>query len=62
VTPDDRHFGREQEVLARRRATYEKARQLHPERWSGAIRDWSPVGDVYLNPNTGELSLEEIVG
>jgi transposase InsO family protein len=62
VTPDDRHFGREQEVLARRRATYEKARQRHPERWSGAIRDWSPVGTVYLNPNTEEVCLEEIVG
>lgn len=62
VTPDDRHFGREQEVLARRRATYEKARQRHPERWSGAIRDWSPVGAVYLNPNTEEVCLEEIVG
>ena len=50
VTPDDRHFGREQEVLARRQATYEQARQRHPERWSGAIRDWNPVGAVYLNP------------
>ena len=50
VTPDDRHFGREQEVLARRRVTYEQACQLHPERWSGAIRNWSPVGAVYLNP------------
>jgi len=62
VTPDDRHFGREQEVLARRRATYEKAHQRHPERWSGAIRDWSPVGAVYLNPNTEEVCLEESVG
>lgn len=59
VTPDDRHFGREHEVLARRRATYEQARQLHPERWSGSIRNWNPVGAVYLNPNTEEVCCME---
>ena len=58
VTPDDRYFDHEQDVLARRKATYEKARQRHPERWSGAIRNWEPVGDVYLNPNTEEVCLD----
>ena len=58
VTPDDRHSGREAEVLARRQATYEKAQLRHPERWSGPVRDWSPVGAVYLNENTGEACLE----
>ncbi len=52
VTPDDRHFGREADVLARRQATYEEARRRHPERWSGSTRDWSPVGAVYLNADT----------
>jgi putative transposase len=59
VTPDDRHFGREYEILARRRATYEQARRRHPERWSGATRNWSPVGAVSLNPITEEVLLLE---
>jgi len=59
VTPNDRHFGREQEVLARRRATYEEARKRHPERWSGPTRNWEPGGAVYLNPDTQEVLPEE---
>jgi putative transposase len=50
VTPDDRHFGREAAVLERRRALYVGARQANPERWSGATRNWTPVGQVVLNP------------
>jgi putative transposase len=50
VTPDQRHFGLEQDILTRRRDVYERARRRHPERWSGATRDWSPVGLVLLNP------------
>jgi putative transposase len=50
VTPDDRHFGREHAVLAARRRIYERARLRKPERWSGATRDWTPVGAVFLNP------------
>lgn len=50
VTPDDRHWGREDAVLARRRDVYEAARRKHPERWSGRIRNWEPVGAVTLNP------------
>lgn len=50
VTPDERHFGREHNVLAGRRKLYAKARASNPERWSRAIRDWSPVGLVVLNP------------
>ncbi len=50
VTPADRHAGRDQEILARRDELYNKARQRHPERWSGSTRDWSPVAIVNLNP------------
>jgi putative transposase len=50
VTPDDRHFGREEAILARRRRVYEQARRRRPERWSGELRNWTPVGPVYLNP------------
>jgi transposase InsO family protein len=50
VTPDERHFGREKEILSRRQRLYEWARQSNPERWTGATRNWSPVHDVTLNP------------
>jgi transposase InsO family protein len=50
VTPDDRHFGREEEILNRRKYVYEKARRKNPERWSGETRNWNPVNTVVLNP------------
>jgi len=50
VTPDDRHFGHETEILERRRQVYEMARRQNPERWSRGIRNWEPVEQVKLNP------------
>ncbi len=50
VTPDQRHFGQEEAILAHRQRIYEEARHLNPERWSGSVRDWTPVGEVRLNP------------
>jgi len=50
VTPDERYFGQEHAVLARRRKLYERARAANPERWTGATRNWTPVGLVTLNP------------
>jgi transposase InsO family protein len=51
VTPNDRHEGRDVEILARRKEVYEQARQRHPERWSGATRNWDRVEIVKLNPD-----------
>jgi transposase InsO family protein len=50
VTPDERHFGREDRILAQRHALYERARRTKPERWSRASRDWTPINSVVLNP------------
>lgn len=50
VTPVDRHYGREDQILANRRKIYEEARRRHPERWSRQIRNWQPVRTVRLNP------------
>jgi hypothetical protein len=30
---------------------YEAAKARHPERWSGATRNWQPIKVVYLNPD-----------
>ena len=56
VTPDERHFGHEHEVLANRARLYEQARQANPARWTGATRDWSPIGLVVLNPERAQLA------
>jgi putative transposase len=50
VTPDERHSGREQAILARRHELYQRARNLNPERWTRSTRNWHPVGPVILNP------------
>lgn len=50
VAPDDRHTGREHEILAQRKAFFEKCREERPDRWSGPIRNCEPVGEVRLNP------------
>jgi len=50
VTPDQRHTGTDLAILERRRQVYERAQQRMPARWSGAIRNWTPVTVVLLNP------------
>jgi transposase InsO family protein len=50
VTPEQRHAGRDRELLAARHRVYVAARERRPERWSGTTRNWSPVEQVVLNP------------
>ena len=50
VTPDQRHSGRDQEILAKRHELYRKARSVRPERWTRSTRNWAPIGTVILNP------------
>ena len=50
VTPNTRHTGDDRELLGRRTQLYAEARAANPARWSRQIRNWSPVGDVCLNP------------
>ena len=50
VTPNDRHEGRDQALLARRKALYTRAKRRTPRRWTGATRNWNPIGAVVLNP------------
>ena len=50
VTPDQRHGGADIAILAHRQRLYAHARRRTPQRWSGKIRNWTPVDVVVLNP------------
>jgi transposase InsO family protein len=50
VTPRDRHERRDTAILARRAAVYRTAKKRTPRRWTGDTRDWTPIGNVTLNP------------
>lgn len=56
VTPDERHQGREADVLQQRHVLYERARASNPERWTQKTRNWSPVGLVVLNPQPDQAA------
>lgn len=56
VTPDDRHMGREQHILANRQKVYERAQSRNPNRWSNNTRNWDPVHSVWLNPEKKDES------
>lgn len=51
VTPAERHAGLDTALLKKRASVYEAAKNKHPERWSGATRNWQPVLVVHLNPD-----------
>ena len=60
VTPAQRHKGRDHAILQKRHAIYQQARDNMPRRWSGQTRNWTPVGEVWLNPEKTEPDTEEI--
>lgn len=49
VTPSQRHRSEDKEILKKRKGVYEKAKQKHPNRWSGSTRNWDFVDVVNLN-------------
>jgi hypothetical protein len=55
VSPAQRHGGEDRTILAARHALYTSARALNPARWSGATRNWSPIGPVTLNPERDSI-------
>ena len=57
VTPDERHHGREHDVLANRVRVYERARRKHPNRWSRGTRSWTPAPAVFLNPKRDQETI-----
>ena len=56
VTPGQRYRGEDAEVLRRRRETMLEARRRHPERWiTGRVLNCTPIKEVWLNPENGQL-------
>ena len=56
VTPEDRHTGRDETILAARQQVYEAARKRHPERWARNTRNWQRVEVVKLNPEKEKVA------
>ena len=52
VTPEQRHQGHDNEFLAQRHRVYQRAKAKHPNRWSAGTRNWTPITQVHLNPET----------
>jgi len=59
VTPDERHFSREAEILDHRHQVYEHARSRRPERWTRSTRNWTPAGVVRLGPSPNPTPKQE---
>ena len=52
LTPAERHEGKSEDILARRREVYALAKEKHPERWNGRnTRNWDNIEEAYLNPD-----------
>ncbi|WP_084517293.1 DDE-type integrase/transposase/recombinase [Desulfatiglans anilini] len=61
VTPDDSHYDREPQILAKRHALYQAALQRCPNRWSVPTRDWQPFQVVRLNPRKNTEGQHELL-
>ena len=59
VTPSERHEGKDLEILEKRKEVYEKARQIHPERWSRDIKNWDYNNTEWLNPSQKTEEIKE---
>jgi hypothetical protein len=46
----ERHRGQDRALLAQRKGLYEQAKARNPQRWTGAMRDWTAPSEVWLNP------------
>ncbi len=45
--------------MEKRHAVYLQAKTKRPERWSGEVRNWEPVGSVMLNPERADKTLDQ---
>ena len=59
VTPSERHRGIDETILLNRVAVYNRAKAQNPSRWSGKIRNWTPIKTVNLNPEKCKVEVKE---
>lgn len=52
VTPSSRHSQDDMAILNTRKEVYQAAKERHPERWSGRVRNWTRPETVVLNPKS----------
>lgn len=60
VTPSQRHEGKDQEILAKRKELYEQAKKKHPERWTKETKDWAYQAEEWLNPRQEKETKNEV--
>jgi len=60
VTPKQRHNAEDISILLKRKETYIAARNKRPDRWSGGIRNWDRIEEVFLNKEIEEIKLKKI--
>ncbi|VDN48718.1 Integrase core domain protein [Petrocella atlantisensis] len=61
ISPNERHTGQDKAILEARTKVYQEAKSKHPERWPGAMRNWSIEDEVWLNPVKKEEKKEQDV-
>lgn len=59
TTPNERHTGKDIEILSKRKSVYIKAKLSNPSRWSGDIKNWDHIEEVYLNPEKGKSEIKK---
>jgi putative transposase len=51
VTPNQKHYAQDVEILKNRANLYQEAKASNPRRWiRGITRNWEPVGATSLTP------------
>jgi len=59
TTPNERHTGKDIVILANRKLVYKKAKLANPSRWSGEIKNWDHIEEVYLNPEKEKSEIKK---
>lgn len=60
ITPIQRHKGHDEKILKQRTGVYLQAKAKSPHRWSKAIRNWSEIKEVKLNPDKCKNTLNKL--
>ena len=61
VTPQERHQGKDIEILRQRKEVYEQAKYKYPRRWTGETRNWEWIDEVWLNPGKQQEEFRKII-